>query len=222
MLAHVGKIDKSYPAELSTKISKLSHLDLSNIKLAPASAPKKASDDAARPAPPVAPRDVEIAVPVSMDATLEVQKNLQATLGIFMPLTTFISRAIDAANDELPRSKSRKPSTNELFDQVLGLKSKIQNGERGNYRPQIAPLVSSEPPTQTQDRSSRPSDIYDVLTSKTSRDYAPPATPLPRAGLSSGMNLFSVKVPEAEENRAGTFLDRIKVILEEEPGRLVL
>ena len=34
VLAYLGTISSSYPAELSSKISKLSHLDLSNIKLA--------------------------------------------------------------------------------------------------------------------------------------------------------------------------------------------
>jgi hypothetical protein len=44
--------------------------------------------------------------------------------------------------------------------------------------------------------------------------------PLP--GLSGEVNVFSVTVPKGEERRAQLFLDRVKTVLEEEPGRLVL
>jgi hypothetical protein len=36
------------------------------------------------------------------------------------------------------------------------------------------------------------------------------------------VNVFSVTVPKGEEGRARVFLDRVKLVLEEEPGRLVL
>ena len=119
VLAYIGSISSSYPTELSAKIEKLTHLDLSNIKLAaPAPKPAKAAD----PIPePVIVQDLEVAVPISMKAVIEVQKRIQSTLGVFMPLSTFIARATDVANDNLPRSKTQQATADELFNQVLGL-----------------------------------------------------------------------------------------------------
>ncbi len=217
VLAYLGSISSSYPTELSAKIDKLSHLDLSNIKLAaPAPAPKVAK--ATEAVPEAVIPNLEVAVPISMKAVIEVQKRIQSTLGVFMPLSTFIARATDVANDNLPRSKTQQATADELFNEVLGL-NKIATGVRGTFLPQITALSGTVPAAKLPKR--KEVDIIDILSGKnrsTSKGLA--ARPLP--GLSGEVNVFSVSVPKGDESRAKLFLDRVKMVLEEEPGRLVL
>jgi hypothetical protein len=220
VLAYLGFIPSSYPGELSARIAKLSHLDLSNIKLAsPARNPKAAKPVAPIPEPVV--EDLEVAVPVSMKAVLDVQKRIQSTLGVFMPLSTFIARATDVANDNLPRSKSYQPTADEVFNQVLGLDSVSTHGVRGNFLPQITALPSLSPVSKPSKLPSKSTDIIDVLSGKTkSSKLSPDTKPLPE--MSAAVNVFSVKVPKDDEKRAEVFLERVKSVLESEPGRLVL
>lgn len=237
VLAYLGSISSSYPTELSSRIDKLSHLDLSNIKLAaPAPKPK-----AAEPKPePIIPQESEVAVPISMRAVLDVQKRIQSTLGVFMPMSTFIARATDVANDNLPRLKTQAASADELFNQVLGLDQiHTSTGVRGTFLPQITALPSAAPsvpiksakkldiidiltgPTQSASSAMRkPVDIVDILSGTTQSASSAARKPVP--GLSNSVNVFSVKVRKGDEKRAQLFLDRVKSVLEAEPGRLVL
>jgi len=221
VLAYLGSVSSSYPAELSGKIEKLTHLDLSNIKLAPpAPAPKTAKLADKIPEPVV--KDLEVAVPISMKAVMEVQKRIQSTLGVFMPLSTFIARATDVANDNLPRSKTQKPTADELFNQVLGLdKVTTANGVRGTFLPQITALSSAVPEAKLAKLPKKNVDIIDILSGK-SRPVSSNLSGKPLPGLSGSVNVFSVTVPKGDEKRAQVFLDRVKSVLEEEPGRLVL
>lgn len=223
VLAYLGAINADTPAAISTRFDHMAHLDLSNIKVAekkPAPTPKK---DAA-PAAPAQELPLEINVPISLAKVVQVQNKIQDTLGVFLPMSTFITRAAEVANDDLPLSH-HEPTTSELFDAVLGLdKVKAANGSRGVYLPQ----VSAIPPGATYKPKGAPSlpakhDIIDELASR-------PIQPAPSnmvtidtvPGLSSGANVFTLTVPKAEEERAYVFLQRCKVILEDEPGRLVL
>ena len=220
VLAYLGSVKASYPTELSAKIGKLSHLDLSNIKLAPPPLAPKAAAAGAPELQPVA-EDLEVTVPISMAAVIEVQKRIHSTLGVLMPLTTFIARAADVANDDLPRSALAKQFPSELFNQILGLDKVSSSGVRGNFMPQITAL----PPTTMQQAHAAPAkkaDIIDLLTSKrtVSRPKSSLAGPLP--GIAATTNIFSVTVPKGDEKRARVFLERVKSVLEEEPGRLVL
>ncbi|PQE13228.1 hypothetical protein CJF30_00003122 [Rutstroemia sp. NJR-2017a BBW] len=216
VLAYLGSISYSYPTELSSKISKLSHLDLSNIKLAaPAPAPKPSVSAPSTPAPIPS---LDVSLPISMKAVLDVQSRIHSTLGIFLPLSTFISRATDVANDDLPRSKNYQPSADELFNSVLGL-DKVRSTARGAFMPQIAALPQAAPAAVP--RKTQKSDIYDILTGKSKSTSEKVSTAL-KPGLSNSVNVFTVKVPEGEEKVARVFLERVKTILEVEPGRLVL
>lgn len=217
VLAYLGFVSSSYPGELAARIAKLSHLDLSNVKLAsPAHTPKAAK--AAIPIPEPVIEDLEVAIPVSMKAVLDVQKRIQSTLGVFMPVSTFIARAADVANDNLPRSKSYQPTADELFNQVLGLDSVSTHGVRGNFLPQITALPTLSPVSRLPSKSA---DIIDVLSGRIKPSKLSPDTKrLPE--MSAAVNVFSVKVPKADEKRAEVFLERVKSVLESEPGRLVL
>jgi pyruvate/2-oxoglutarate dehydrogenase complex dihydrolipoamide acyltransferase (E2) component len=221
VLAYLGAINPDTPATNESNFNALTHLDLSNIKIAEKKAPKEAPKEAA-PAPkaPVI-ENLELSIPVSLSKVIEVQNKIQDTLGVFLPISTFVGRAAEVANDALPALK-RAPTTDELFDQVLGLdKVKAVKGSRGVYLPQIsaippASLLAPKPAARKQ------TDIIDILAAPSKKAAPKPATIRTVPGMSSGANLFTLVVPKAEEERAQIFLERCKVILEEEPGRLVL
>lgn len=218
VLAYLGSVASTYPTELSSRIEKLSHLDLSNIKLAPpAPPPKKAAAPEPVPAPVIP--DSEVAVPISMKAVIEVQRRIQSTLGVFMPLSTFIARATDVANDNLPRSKTQAPTADELFNSVLGLDKLSKSGVRGTFLPQITALSSAAPKAKLA--KSKSVDIIDIL-SGNSKPRASSLAGKPLPGMSGEVNVFSVTVPKGDEKRAEVFLERVKSVLESEPGRLVL
>lgn len=219
VLAFLGTINPETPARIESHFEKLAHLDLSQIKVA-----EKAAPPAKEPKPlPQAPvvEDIEISVPVSLAKVVEVQNKIQDTLGVFLPISTFINRATEVANDELPRAK-RAPTSSELFDQVLGLdKVKAARGTRGIYLPQISAIPPSSLFTPSP-AARKPVDIIDVLAAPKKKS-APKSTGITAVpGMSSGANVFSLVVPKAEEERAQVFLERCKIILEDEPGRLVL
>ncbi|KAK2004842.1 biotin-requiring enzyme [Colletotrichum falcatum] len=223
VLAHLGAINAETPSQIMARAVKMSKLDLSNIKVA---APKKeaAPEKAAgKKAAAEAPVNAQVALPVSLSKVLAAQERIQSTLGVFMPVSTFVARAAEVANDDLPPS-ARKPTADELFNQVLGLDKLAPRGSRGHYLPQISalPQASLLSPRPAASRSP-PSDIIDILAAPAKKAAAPkPAAPRQAPGISSAGNLFTLTVPKGDEKRAQVFLERVKLILEEEPGRLVL
>lgn len=215
VLAYIGSISSSYPSELSARIAKLGKLDLSNIKLAPPPPAPKVTKTA-EPVPEPIIEDLEVAVSISMKAVVEVQKRVESTLGVFVPLSTFISRATDVGNDNLPRPKSYKPTADELFSQILGLENVASpKGYTGSFLPQITVLPGHAPASKP---SSRAADIIDILAGNKSATQNVGKS----AGISATVNVFSVKVPKGDEKTAEVFLERVKDVLEREPGRLVL
>ncbi|RBR01709.1 hypothetical protein VDGD_06414 [Verticillium dahliae] len=237
ILAHLGTINRDTPAKITERFAKLAVLDLSNIKIAdrapnatPTTGPKPAPEPAA-PAPgPAPPARTQVALPISLAHVAEAQRRIQDTLGVFMPVSTFIARAADVANDDLPPAP-RKPTPSDLFNQVLGLDTVGQSARatRGLYLPQISALP--EPTFLAPRPSRRQPDVIDVLaggrgaarTKVAPKPAAAAAAAAAREGVNtSGRNLFTLVVPRGDEKRAAVFLERIKVILENEPGRLVL
>lgn len=217
VLAYLGKIDKSYPAKSSARLEKLGHLDLSNIKIAKKAETKSEQSKAKAAAEPELPKQTEIAIPISLASVIATQKRVQDTLGIFLPLSTFIARASELANDDLPISKNKKPTADDLFNSVLGL-DKIQTNSRGQYFPNIAGITPGPMPM----RSAKKPDIIDMLTSKVAKGNPKKPTIPTVPGISASANVFSVTARAGEENRAIEYLERMKVALEDEPGRLVL
>ncbi|KAK4146938.1 uncharacterized protein C8A04DRAFT_34499 [Dichotomopilus funicola] len=234
VLAHLGKINTGTPAAISARFEKASHLDLSNIKVAaakPAPATRKPTTaDTAAPAPP--PKSL-VSLPVSLSAVLEAQARIHKTLGVFLPLSTFIARASELANDELPLPSNYQPSADELFHQLLGLDKVSSKVSRGSYIPLISSASSPSAAVFTAPKpqaKQKKVDILDILAAKpqlkskpatTTASSKPTASVLPGPST-AGPNLFSLQVPKAEEKRATVFLERVKTVLETEPGRLVL
>lgn len=226
VLAYLGTIDPSYSSDQSARISKLGHLDLSNIKVAapskPATPPPTAQSAPllSEPEP-----DTEIAVSISFKAVKEVQERIQKVLGISIPLETFVARAVELSNADLPRSKSTPPTQDELFNEVLGLNNVSSTISRGTFTPQIVALPSITAPPRKMP-TNKP-DIIDILAGKPSSGFGFKAVPPPPSSAAgpaggSGINVFSVSVPKGEERRAKVFLERVKTILQVDPGRLVL
>jgi Biotin-requiring enzyme/e3 binding domain len=232
VLAYLGSIPSDYSSKESKRIEHMSHLDLSNIKiLPPAEKPAAPTTEQALAPTPIPTVATDVSIPISLVEVLKVQKRIQDSLGVTMPLSTFLARAVDIANDDLPVPKGTQPSADELFDAIVGLDT-ISNTSRGSYIPQIAALPV--PASATKGLGSRPKmngrqvDIIDILSGKASSTtiarspIASPtiATTSPLRGGST--NLFTLTVPVGEEKRAKTFLERMKTVLQVEPGRLVL
>lgn len=228
VLAYLGKVKPDVPAALSTRFDQQSHLDLTNIKVSvaepkDAKIPEKTAESqaaAAAAAPPVQP-DAVVALPVSLEAVIAVQQKVNQSLGTFLPLSTFIARATELANDDLPLPAGAQPTVDDLFNQVLGL-DKVKTSSRGRYLPQ----VSAIPPASLlgpRPAAPRQADIIDILAAPATKKAA---APKPRGqfapGTASGVNVFSLTVPKPEEKRARVFLERVKLVLENDPGRLVL
>jgi hypothetical protein len=221
VLAYIGQIQNSYPVESAERFKKLAHLDLSNIKvMQKKEAPGK--KPVATEALPVEELDVEVALPISFKAVMDCQQRVQESIGVFLPLSTFIARATELANEDLPKSKTAKPTADELFNAVLGLDKVGKKFSRGSFVPQVTALP---PATISSTRAPifRKPDVLDILTAKKS-----PARGLkaPKIGGADGvvgpLNVFSVSVPKGDEKRGLVFLERIKSVLEVEPGRLVV
>ncbi|ROV98968.1 hypothetical protein VSDG_03700 [Cytospora chrysosperma] len=221
VLVYLGKAKSNAAASVEERFQKLAHLDLSNIKVAEQkAAPKKVEEKPAKPVAPVV-EDLQVTLPVSLASVIEVQKKVQDTLGAFVPLSTFVARATEVANDELPLAADHKPSADELFNQILGLDTVGPKGSRGHYLPQISALPAPASFSPKSFGAAKP-DIIDFLTGGPIKKSAAPRAVTRATGLSTGVNVFSLKVPKAEEKRARVFLERVKVVLENEPGRLVL
>ncbi|KXG45818.1 uncharacterized protein PGRI_046740 [Penicillium griseofulvum] len=209
VLAYIGQIPANYPSTQAATLAKLSHLDLSNIKIAPAPAPAAKEEVVAEPLPMTS-----VAISISLAAVLATQKKLQDNLGVTVPLSRFFAAATDLANDDLPRLASSKPSDDELFDEVLG--AKPIHTSRGAYIPE---LNAFEPPKTVRSKPVT-EDLIDFLSGKSPKKSVPTASIEGSSGVAS--NVFSLTVPAGEEVRAKAFLERIKTLLSVEPARLVL
>ena len=220
VLAYLGTISASYASDSSKRISKLGHLDLSNIQLAAPPGPKKKATTPAPQAPPREP-DAVIAVSISFKAVLDVQRRIQEALGITLPLSEFISRATEIANDDLPRPVNYKPSADELYNQVLGLDKLNSQVSRGSYLPQVQALSNAGAASSPAVGPVKEVDIFDILAGKPSPAKAFEA-PVTRHVGGEADTVLSVLAPGEEEKRARVFLERVKTILQVEPGRLVL
>ncbi|KAI0460669.1 hypothetical protein F5B21DRAFT_452694 [Xylaria acuta] len=219
VLAYLGTVSPGRPEEIMKRFNHNAHLDLSNIKIAaPKAAPKKAEKAAIKEAPIVEERLVSL--PVSLAAVIEVQAKVENALGTFIPLSTFLERAAEVANDALPLPSNYKPTADELFNQVLGLDKVGPKASRGRYLPQIAALSPSTL-TGVAPKPKAKVDIIDFLASSRKSTLKPRKTPT-QPGISTGTNFFSLTVPRDEEKRAKVFLQRMKTVLESKPGNLVL
>ncbi|KAI6346062.1 hypothetical protein MCOR25_011001 [Pyricularia grisea] len=223
VLAYLGTINQKTPVAISEMFEKLSHLDLSNIKIVkPTPPPAKEEIKAAAaktPAPSVP--QVQVSLPVSLEAAFRAHRKVYKNLAVNLPLATFIERAADIANEGLPAS-ARKPSTDDLFNDVLGIPQTGHSATRGRYFPMISSPAATVAKPAFSSRHQQP-DIIDILSGTATKTKKPVAQPLTEFDVTDAdVPLFSLNVPKTEEKRARIFLERIKVVLENEPARLLL
>lgn len=231
VLAYLGKTSsKDYAAKQSERLEKLGHLDLSNIKIRPPpAAPAEKAAAKAEAVPEELP--TEIAVSISLGAVFATQKRIQESLGLVLPISTFIARASEMANEDLPRPKSDSLTSDSLFNAVLGLdKVRSARVSRGHYVPQITAMppagVAASVGLAAAARAAKKVDIIDVLAGKASKKSVGPLAVTGAVGAASGaggaVNIFSVAAKKGEEKRVRTYLERVKTVLEVEPGKCVL
>lgn len=223
VLAYVGSIDPKAPSRLSERLAHLSHLDLSNIKIAQTPNAKEPTTNTASgsKSAPEPEHKSSIALPISFAAIKQVQKRVQASLGISVPLETFLTRAIEIANTDLPVSKSRAPTADELFDDIVGVKHVSAAESHGHFIPQIIALGPSTALPSPRRRSPAP-DVIDILSGVATRATARPQFVSAPISEGTASSMFSLTVDKGEEQRAKIFLERMKTILQVEPGRLVI
>jgi hypothetical protein len=226
VLAAIGSIPKSVPAEEAKRTKHLTHLDLSNIVLA---TPAAAEATRTSPPPATAVESVEdeellpLSIPVSLAPLLALQQKLSQTLGTAPPLSTLLARAISLANTALPISKTTA-SADDLFDALLSTPSNPFKVSDGKY----IPLVANATELPISDLEDSEEDIYDILTSplplhssSKRAKYQEPVVDEQGSDQPGAINVFALLVPPIEEKRAMTFLERLRHVLEASPGRLI-
>ena len=238
VLAYLQQIPSTYPAELSIRLTKRSHLDLSDIKpRAPAkkAEPTKAEPTKAEPtkaAPSTAePASLPVSVTARIDLTsvLRLQKKMQDSLGVALPLSTFIVRAIELANEDLP-APPRPLTASELFDAVLGL-DKVHTADgkrrvRGHFVPQIVALpqvgLGLRMTAEGNAGGGGADKLFEEIVTPKKRDSRMRTVGLEGTVGEGAENIFVLSVEKGDETRARVFLERMKSVLEVDPGRLVL
>ncbi|KAI1433594.1 hypothetical protein GGR50DRAFT_667818 [Xylaria sp. CBS 124048] len=221
VLAYLGSVSPGRPEEIMKRFNENSRLDLSNIKIAAPKEAAKVADRVQSKAAPVVEKRV-VTLPVSLAAVIEAQTKLNDTLGSFIPVSAFVERAAELANDALPLPSNYQPTANELFNQVLGLDKVGKKASRGRYMPQIAALPPSNFTGVAPKAKAAKVDIIDILAGSAQKSVSKAKRPSVLPGMSTGTNIFSLSVPEAEAKRAEVFLQRMKTVLESKPGNLIL
>jgi hypothetical protein len=216
VLAYLGAIDKAYPRQQSARLEKLSHLDLTNINRTTARQPEAtpAAKQEEKAETPVEDTTTELGVTISFSAVKELQQRVHKQLGVDIPLDTFIGRAIAVSNVDLP-PRTVPPTADELFNQVLGL-NQTPSFSSGTFDP----LIINTPLTRTP-KVPQP-DIIDILSGKAP---AKRSVKLPSSSYLQPTNdsaWVGLMVEKAEEKRAKVFLERMKTVLQVNPGSLVL
>lgn len=237
VLAYLQQIPSTYPAELSARLTERSHLDLSNIK--PRATPSKPPEKEAKPktAEPITSEPIPVPISVSaiidLTSVLRLQKKMQDALGVALPLSTFIARAIELANEDLP-TPPRPLTAAELFDAVLGLdKVRAAGGRRrrgrGHFVPQIVALPQVGLGVRMAAVEGKAGDggadeLFDEIVVPKQKKRISGVRGMGLEGTVGGgaENIFALSVEKGDERRARVFLEKMKSVLEADPGRLVL
>ncbi|KAI9658495.1 MAG: pyridoxine biosynthesis protein [Alyxoria varia] len=239
VLSYIGQINKDYSSKQSSRISQLGNLDLSNIQRAAPKTPEKEVPAQQKPAPepvvlPPEPEETEVSIHVSLAPVRDTMKRIQESLGFPLHLHTIIARACELGNAALPRPKAA-PTQDELFAAIIGQGKTVPKRTRGYYIPRVTalpsngssiPMMKGAPGAMYRRKKL---DIIDMLTSNVNAKATLQQKSRAAAASSANVidsgdcnNILSVMVKKGEEMRAKTFLERVKTLLESEPGRLVL
>lgn len=227
VLSYVGAIASDYPSILSSRISQLQHLDLSNIKIAPPPAPP-APAASAEELPLPEPEDVKVSLPISFTNLLNLQDRVENGIGISLPFTTLLNRASHFANANLPLPRgtygSKAQKLDSLFDQVVSSGPSSTAAGRvtstGSYFPELETEVEAEKPARkATTTTTTTTDIIDILSGNVSRPREEAET---LSVSSDEVPVLTLTVPAAERARAEEFLQRVRDYVEEKPDSLLL
>jgi e3 binding domain len=227
VLAYLKEIPSAYPQELSERLAKLTHLDLSNIKVA-AAPPTKPSEQAGASAGVDTKQEKAvkeekkalreprvISRVVSLSALRAAQLRTQEAMGVAPPpLNQLVVRAFLLANQGLPAAHSASSSAEELFDALVGSsRSTQQRKTKCDFVPTVvdAPVLTSRTP-------GRSADLFDEIVGAKRATPRKVRTVVP----SPDTKILSLNVEnEADEKRASLFLEKVKFCVENEPARLM-
>lgn len=222
VLAYLGHVSTSYPSQLSSKISNLSRLNLSDIKLKKMAPTSKSSTV---PSVEVDQSDPMISLQqsVSLKSVHEIQEKLKAALGISLADDVFITRATKISNENLPRHWSHKTSPDDLFDSILGQKTKsIPEARKSHYYfPSKIYGSSRSQLAIPKPKTLKKLDIIDILSGKKASSAFSLKTSQTRSVTNDSV-ILKLDVPKEDEKRALLFLGGVKTTLERKPETLVL
>jgi len=132
---------------------------------------------------------------------------------------------VDLANDALP-ARSGPASADELFHHIIGA-PKARKAGRGAFVPQIVALpqvglgLGLAGPAPAAKRGSRDA-LFDEIVAPGRRGGGVRFGDGVGAAPGGAENVFRLSVDQRDRKRATVFLERVKSVLEVDPGRLVL
>lgn len=220
VLAALGRIPASLPQEDARRFDRFAKPDLTYT---PAPVAKKAEE---APAPEKTerveqpPAKVALALDVDLTPALRLQQRLQSAVGAAPSLATLLERAVALANSQLPAPASSRAdvSSAAVLDELMDGGGPRRRGRAvvdGAFVPEINhSATSAAAAAALRGRA----DVLDELIAP-ARSRARAATVArPTVGA---VNEFSVVVEEKQRMMGTVFLQRMKSLLEVEPGRLV-
>jgi len=225
VLAYLSVIPKGYPSELAVKLEKRSHLDVSYKLPAPASdaLPSDPAAVATEPqtldqAKPV--DELYFELPIDLTPALRLQRKLQDAFGTAPSLAILVKRAVTIANEGLPAYPNFGQNNEGIFDLLVG-QYRPKHSEDGRFVPKVNHFVNDEQTFGLCKRLNSHRDVFDDLIDANPTKRQRRAASRKQAAIGA-VNEFSVLVGGKENRkRATTFLQRLKSLLEVEPGRLV-
>jgi hypothetical protein len=225
VLAKLGRIPASAPQEDARRFERFGKPDLTYTARAPPA--PAAPAPAAAPEPPLAERPATVALALDVDLTpaLRLQQRLQSALGAAPSLATLLERAVALANARLPAPAPPRAAASPaaVLDELIGEGAGRRRGRAvvdGAFVPEINASSASAVAAAAGARSgTAAADVLDELIAPNAwrRAAATRAATAPVGAV----NEFSVVVEERQRVMGTVFLQRMKSLLEVEPGRLV-
>ena len=215
VLAYLGQVKEDYLSAQSQRLNDLSHLDLSYTKNLPVkSTQQEATNDHLENGKPQ-PSVVEVTAPISLVAIHRCQELLLQSLNVKVPLSKFITQASKIANKEILKQALSCTSKSTVFDTIIG-------HDQGDKISRFVPYVSSRKRTNNTETKKLNVDSLEFLTAIWPAPAISKQTRQSQETAASNYEIIGVKVTRENKSSASAFLNRIKALLEVEPGQLII
>lgn len=221
ILAYLGRVNQDYLHEQSQRLNNLSRLNLSKSKAASVDAPSQSghaqtentnnSSDIGN----LERADIEITMPISLDAVFRCQELLRRSLDVSVPLSRFVSQASKIANERTSMPTTSHTYEDTVFDAIVG-------HEKARRKPKFIPSISSLPVAREPELKDRKIDYLDFLAAKwpTIRVPGQSDRAIPKV-VGRPAKTLSVRARKENKGAASTYLKKLKALLEVEPGQLI-